>query len=98
MELRLQTIAIADVVRQVMETVEPLAGQKRITMRAEVAEAGEALVDAGKLKQMLLNLVSNAIKFTPEDGAVAITAARLASAIEIYVTDTGIGISASDQD
>ena len=97
MELRLQTIAIADVVRQVMETVEPLAGQKRITMRAEVAEAGEALVDAGKLKQMLLNLVSNAIKFTPEDGAVAITAARLASAIEISVTDTGIGISESDQ-
>jgi signal transduction histidine kinase/CheY-like chemotaxis protein len=97
MELRLQTVAIADAVGQVMETVEPLAGQKRITIHADVAAGGEALVDAGKLKQMLLNLVSNAIKFTPEEGAVTITAARLPSAIEISVTDTGIGISESDQ-
>ena len=97
MELRLQTVTVVEIVHQVMETVEPLAGQKRIKMRAEVAGGGEVLVDAGKLRQMLLNLVSNAIKFTPEDGEVAISAARFPSAVEIYVTDTGIGISESDQ-
>jgi signal transduction histidine kinase/CheY-like chemotaxis protein len=97
MELRLQTVTVGEIVKQVMETVEPLAGQKRIKIRADAASAGEVLVDAGKLKQMLLNLVSNAIKFTPDDGEVAISAARLQSAVEISVTDTGIGISESDQ-
>jgi signal transduction histidine kinase/CheY-like chemotaxis protein len=97
MELRLQTVTVTEVVAQVMETVEPLAGQKRIKMRADAASGGEVLVDAGKLKQMLLNLVSNAIKFTPEDGEVAIVAARLQSCVEISVIDTGIGISMADQ-
>jgi len=97
MELRLQTVTVREVVDQVMETVEPLAGQKRIKMRADAASGGEVLVDAGKLKQMLLNLVSNAIKFTPEDGEVAIVAARLQSSVEISVIDTGIGISVADQ-
>jgi signal transduction histidine kinase/CheY-like chemotaxis protein len=97
MELRLQTLPVEEVVDQVLSTIEPLAGQKGIRMRADVADAGEVLADAGKLKQMLLNLVSNAIKFTPENGEVAITAARLASCIEISVTDSGIGISEADQ-
>src|SRR5882672_2129741 len=68
MELRLQAVAVGEVVDQVLDTVEPLAGKKRIRMRADVEAAGEVLADAGKLKQMLLNLASNAIKFTPEDG------------------------------
>jgi signal transduction histidine kinase/DNA-binding response OmpR family regulator len=97
MELRLQTVPVEQVVAQVLDTIEPLAGQKRIKIRADAASAGEVLVDAGKLKQMLLNLVSNAIKFTPEEGDVTITAVRLPSAVEISVTDTGIGISDSDQ-
>src|SRR5207245_2591835 len=56
----------------------------------------DMLADAGKVKQMLLNLVSNAIKFTPEGGSVTIGAVRIKETIEISVTDTGIGISESD--
>jgi len=97
MDLRLQAVPIDEVVEQVLSTIEPLAGQKRIRMRADVATAGEVLADAGKLKQMLLNLTSNAIKFTPDDGEVTITAARDASSVEISVADTGIGISQADQ-
>jgi signal transduction histidine kinase/CheY-like chemotaxis protein len=97
MELRLQTIPVEQVVDQVLSTIEPLAGQKQIRMRADVASAGDVLADAGKLKQMLLNLASNAIKFTPDGGEVTITAARLDSAVEISVADTGIGISGADQ-
>jgi signal transduction histidine kinase/CheY-like chemotaxis protein len=97
MELRLQTVTVGEVVDQVLQTVEPLAGQKRIKMRVDAANAGDVLVDAGKLKQMLLNLVSNAIKFTPDVGEVRIAAARLQSCVEISVIDTGIGISDADQ-
>src|SRR5205807_6150769 len=96
MELRLQTVSIADVVDQVVKTVEPLVAKKTITLTSTVAGAGDMLADAGKVKQMLLNLVSNAIKFTPEGGSVTIGAVRIKETIEISVTDTGIGISESD--
>jgi signal transduction histidine kinase/CheY-like chemotaxis protein len=97
MELRLQTTPVEQVTDQVLSTIEPLAGQKGIRVRADVASAGDVLADAGKLKQMLLNLVSNAIKFTPVGGEVTITAARQESAVEISVADTGIGISDANQ-
>ena len=97
MELRLQTVSVAESVDQVVKTVEPLVTKKTLTLSAHVDGAGEVLADAGKLKQMLLNLVSNAIKFTPEGGTVTIGALRLADSIEISVADTGIGIADSDQ-
>ena len=97
MELRLQLVPVEPVVAQVINIVEPLAGQKNIKIESDVASAGTLTADAGKLKQMLLNLVSNAIKFTPEKGIVTITARRLHAALEISVADTGIGISVADQ-
>jgi len=97
MELRLQMVAIEPVVGQVLSIVEPLAGQKSIKVESDVVAAGEVMADAGKLKQMLLNLVSNAIKFTPDGGTVTISSQRLRSAVEISVADTGIGISDADQ-
>src|SRR4029077_2288404 len=93
---RTQTVSVAEVVDQVAKTVEPLVRKKNIELEANVAHAGDILADAGKLKQMLLNLVSNAIKFTPEGGKVTIAAMRDAESIEISVTDTGIGIAEAD--
>ena len=97
MELRLQQTPVEPLIAQVIDLVEPLAAEKHITVRAEASSAGEVLADAGKLKQMLLNLISNAIKFTGERGSVTITARRLPSTIEIAVADSGIGISEADQ-
>src|SRR5256886_4188781 len=97
MEPRLPTIQVETVVTQVLNIVEPLAQQKRIHIRAEVSGAGDVVADTGKLKQMLLNLVSNSIKFTPEDGTVTVTGKRKAATVEISVVDTGIGISTEDQ-
>jgi signal transduction histidine kinase/DNA-binding response OmpR family regulator len=97
MELRLQAVAIAESVDQVVRTVEPLVTKKGIRLEADVNGAGEMLADAGKLKQMLLNLVSNAIKFTPEGGSITISASRSAASVDISVADTGIGIADADQ-
>ncbi|HAC44435.1 MAG TPA: hypothetical protein DCF65_00045 [Chloroflexi bacterium] len=96
MELRLQMVSIADVVGQVASTVEPLARQKQIHLEFEAASAGQILADEGKLRQMILNLVSNAIKFTSEGGSVAIKAVRVVDRMEIAVSDTGVGIAEED--
>ena len=97
MELRLATVSVPEVVDQVVRLVEPLTAKKLIDLSTNVAGAGEILADGGKLKQMLLNLVSNAIKFTPEKGTVTVGARRVKDKIEISVADTGIGIAESDQ-
>jgi signal transduction histidine kinase len=58
---------------------------------------GELVGDERKVKQVLLNLLSNAVKFTPEGGRISLKASRIDGAVEIAVTDTGIGIAPEDQ-
>ena len=58
---------------------------------------GEVVGDERKVKQVLLNLLSNAVKFTPEGGRISLKASRTDGAVEIAVTDTGIGIAHEDQ-
>ena len=96
MELRLQVVLVADVVGQVASTVEPLAKAKQIHLEFEAAGAGQILADEGKLRQMILNLVSNAIKFTSEGGKVGIKAMRVVDRMEIAVSDDGVGIAEED--
>ncbi len=98
MELRLQMVAIAEIATQVGAIVEPLAAQKKIELRIADGSAGDITADAGKVKQMLLNLVANAVKFTPEGGVVTIETRRLDHTVELSVADTGIGIAKEDQD
>jgi PAS domain S-box-containing protein len=97
MVLRLENVVVENVVREVISTIDPLASKKSIQLEAHVEGAGEVPADAGKLKQMLLNLASNAVKFTPEGGRVTISAKRSADFLDISVADTGIGIAAADQ-
>ena len=96
MELRLTRFSVADLAGQVLATAEPLAARKHITLQLETAGADQIVADDGKLKQMILNLVSNAIKFTPEGGTVIIAAAQLLDRMVISVADNGIGIAEKD--
>jgi signal transduction histidine kinase len=96
MALLIEDVLISAVVRSVVGTMEPLATKKGVSLTTDVVAAGQVPADLGKLRQMLLNLVSNAVKFTPSGGRVSVTARRHASAVEIAVADTGIGIAESD--
>ena len=96
MELHLQMVSVEDVVSQVAGIVEPLVAQRRIRLEFEATGAGQILADEGKLKQMIMNLVSNAIKFTSDGGEVTIKAARAVDRLEIVVSDNGIGIAEDD--
>src|SRR5207248_859016 len=97
LDLHPQMVHVASVIDQVASTIEPLAQLKHIAVRTDVDGVGDIMADMGKLRQMLLNLVSNAIKFTPDDGTVTITARRVPASVEISVADNGIGISEDDQ-
>ena len=68
-----------------------------VDLRVE-AEPGlpELWCDAAKVQQIMLNLVTNAVKFTPRGGRVMVTARRLAGGMELVVADTGIGIARKD--
>ena len=74
------------------------AAKHGITVDVDVDERlGEYVGDERKIKQILLNLLSNAVKFTPEGGRIGINARQSDGAVEISVTDTGIGIAPEDQ-
>ena len=85
---------VGTLVHQVVEAVQPLAGEKGLSLTCEIL-GGEttAFTDEDRLRQVLLNLVGNAIKFT-ETGSVLVTADLVDPAtVSLSVTDTGSGIS-----
>jgi signal transduction histidine kinase len=89
--------SLNDVVRGVVSAVEPLAAEKRLAFKAEIApDLPTGRGDGRRLSQVLLNLVGNAIKFT-DKGEVAIRASAMNGAFTVAVCDTGPGISTADQ-
>jgi len=75
------------------------AAQHALTVIAQIGEdVGTVETDELKFKQVLLNLVTNAVKFTPDGGSISIRADREESALSITVTDTGIGVPPEDQE
>lgn len=74
-----------------------LAEAKNIDLQAQIApDAGEINADRRAVQQILINLVSNAIKFTPDGGDVVVGAKRIGSRLHFWVRDTGIGIAEED--
>lgn len=77
-----------------------MAGQasaKGVTLRVKAEDGiGEICADQRAVQQILINLVANAVKFTPEGGAVTIGAHRQGRRLQFWVSDNGIGIAAAD--
>ncbi|MBZ9706766.1 HAMP domain-containing histidine kinase [Mesorhizobium sp. ESP7-2] len=73
------------------------AQAKNIDLQTQIApDAGDINADRRAVQQMLINLVSNAIKFTPDGGDVVVGAKRIGSRLHFWVRDTGIGIAEED--
>jgi signal transduction histidine kinase len=75
------------------------ARAKGVSLSLEVDQDAEEIeADARKLRQVVFNLLANAVRFTPSGGAVAVTARRAPGQVEIAVADTGVGIAPADQE
>ena len=97
--LRADVVDLAEVVRDVCHLSEVTAAGREITMHVRISSdrPTNVLGDARQLDRVVLNLVSNALKYTPEGRAITIVVRRVVDEVELCVCDEGIGISASDQ-
>jgi PAS domain S-box-containing protein len=93
LRLNAQAVELAPVVRAAVDVVRPASEAKHISIQMILdTETGRVVGDADRLQQVVWNLVSNAVKFTPKGGRVQVILERVNSHVEIAVSDTGQGI------
>ena len=95
-EMHRARISLEDLLHEIVETLRPVAAEKRILFDATDGSSSVPVWgDRDKITQILMNLLGNAIKFTPENGTVAISVTKKgAEWVQVSVIDTGPGISA----
>jgi signal transduction histidine kinase/PAS domain-containing protein len=85
---------IQDVAREALTTVQPSAAKKKLRISTDISEAiPPFFADPARLRQVLVNLLNNAVKFTPDGGMIALKILKRRNSVEFAVTDTGKGIA-----
>lgn len=99
-QIQCQAIDVSIVAQDVLKLFEAKLQERKLTSDLECpADIPKALADPEKIQQVLINLVSNAIKFTPDGGHIEISIEHLAprKSLRVCVTDSGIGLDLKDQ-
>ncbi len=97
MKMEFEPVEIPPLLNRCISILEKSAKDKLIAIKSNVpGNLPKVLGDQGRLLQVLLNLLDNAIKYTPEGMSVTISAARKENVVQIDISDTGIGISEKD--
>ncbi|WP_281019733.1 MULTISPECIES: PAS domain-containing sensor histidine kinase [unclassified Minwuia] len=95
----MEPFRIADAIDSVLEKYRDRAQRRQIRLRVDIAQAlSEMVSDQRRVEQILGNLISNAVKFTPPGGEVVITASKVEDTVELSVEDNGIGIPEEEQE
>ncbi len=98
-QLQLGDVELQKLVYKVLSQIEPLADQNAITLQAHISPGLEPLyADGQQLEQVLLNLLDNAIKFTPKEGQVTVSVSQRDSEVLVCVSDTGSGVPAAERE
>jgi len=97
-ELHPELFDINQAVDETLASIRPQGASKRIRVEKHIEEPVMVEADRVRFKQILYNLLSNAVKFTPEGGHVIVTADSDDGVARITVSDTGIGIPASEHE
>jgi signal transduction histidine kinase len=85
---------LSAVIESAADVVRFVAEGKGVRMEVDARSAGIIRGDARRLQQVIWNLLANAVKFTPKDGAVVLKTTRRHDSVEISVADTGVGVPA----
>jgi signal transduction histidine kinase len=91
-------VALEDILREIADLYEPIAEDKRIVMQVDAAHAVQVDGDRDLLMEAVVNLVDNAVKFTPEGGRVEVALMRGNGEDILRVSDTGPGISEEERE
>ena len=96
MRLAMEDCEISLVVEAAVDTVRPTAEAKGVALHLHVEKGLLVVGDRDRIQQVVWNLLTNAIKFTPSGGRVTVKTERATAGVEISVADTGIGIARTD--
>ena len=96
--IRPEALMLEQAVAEVVEQMQPGAGAKQLQVTCSVQPGATVTADRLRLRQVLTNLISNAVKFTPERGRVIIRAHVCGTEARIAVSDTGVGIPKAQQE
>ncbi len=92
LELRREAFDIAGVLEETLSSVRPQAAMKSIAIETAVAVPDAVFADRLRVKQILFNLLTNAVKFTPEGGNIQVKGGMQGDFLEMSIRDTGVGI------
>jgi signal transduction histidine kinase len=96
-EIVRKPVNVVSIASKAVTDLEHLAGKKNLRLQTDIAEhLPELLGDENKILSMITNLVNNAIKFTPDNGQITVSAKQCNDELVIKVTDTGMGIPKQD--
>jgi signal transduction histidine kinase/CheY-like chemotaxis protein len=97
MELTREDVRVESAYGEVLSALQPLAGKKSQTLVQQVEPNLHIHADTTRFKQILMNLIGNAIKFTPEGGRIELAARPMGEQVRVEVRDDGPGIAAEEQ-
>jgi signal transduction histidine kinase len=98
MELKIRNISLPNLVKAVKSIMMPIIAPRNQDLEIIIDEALPLVkADKGKIRQVFINLLGNATKFTPDGGKLKVEAVQESGWCRISVTDTGIGIKAENQ-
>jgi two-component system sensor histidine kinase CiaH len=96
MEIQAKPVAIDQLINECVQQFAPLMNIKQIDIKLELEKALEMHADEERMHQLLVILLDNALKYTPEQGVISISANKSAHSINLSIEDTGVGIPESD--
>jgi len=97
LQLAIETVALDTLFAEACDTLHPLVSQKNHSLVHQPALGLSVRADGTRLKQILMNLIGNAVKFTPEGGKIEVSAERAGDMVRIAVRDSGPGIAPEEQ-
>ena len=98
MELNLTSFSVPDTIQEILGIISPQAAEKNIALKSDIdLQIDQLCADEAKFKQILLNLLSNAVRFTPSNGCIKIEGKIVRNMLSVSVADNGIGIAPEKQ-